>query len=47
MALSFLYRAFARVLQLVQLSCFKDSDLAVEVVIRSTVRRCSRPTGRC
>ena len=33
MALSFLYRAFVRVLQLVQLSCRRDSTLAVEVVI--------------
>ena len=33
MALSFLYRAFVRVLQLVRLSCRKDSYLAVEVVM--------------
>src|SRR5664280_2464682 len=33
MALSFMYRALVRILQLVQLSCHKDSDLAVEVVI--------------
>jgi putative transposase len=32
-ALSFLYRAFVRVLQLVRLSCRKDSYLAVEVVM--------------
>ena len=31
MALSFLYRAFVRVLQLVRLFCPKDSNLAVEV----------------
>jgi putative transposase len=33
MALSFLYRAFVRVVQLVRLSCRKDSTLAVEVVM--------------
>jgi putative transposase len=33
MALSFLYRAFVRVLQLVRLSCRMDSNLAVEVVM--------------
>ena len=33
MALSFLYRALVRVLQLVRLSCSKDSSVAVEIVI--------------
>ena len=33
MALSFLYRAFVRVLQLIRLSCRKDTDLAIEVVM--------------
>jgi transposase InsO family protein len=33
MALAFLYRAFCRVLQLIRLSCRKDSNLAVEVVM--------------
>ena len=33
MALSFLYRAFCRVLQLIRLSCRKEADLATEVVI--------------
>ena len=33
MALSFLYRAFCRVLQLIRLSCRKDTDLAIEVVM--------------
>ena len=33
MTLSFLYRAFCRVLQLIRLPFRKDSDLAVEVVV--------------
>ena len=33
MALSFLYRAFCRVLQLIRLSGRKDTDLAIEVVM--------------
>ena len=33
MALSFLYRAFCRVIQMIRLACRKDTDLAVEVVI--------------
>ena len=33
MALSFLHRAFCRVLQLIRLSCRKDTDLAIEVVM--------------
>jgi len=33
MALSFLYRALVRVLQLIRLSCRKDGDLAVEIVM--------------
>jgi transposase InsO family protein len=32
-SLSFLYRAFCRILQLVQLSCRADTDLAIEVVM--------------
>jgi putative transposase len=32
-ALSFLYRAFCRVFQLIRLSCRKDEDLAIEVVM--------------
>ena len=33
MALSFLYRAFCRVLQLIRLVCRKDTDLAIEIVM--------------
>ena len=33
MALSFLYRALVRVLQLIRLSCRKDTDLAIEIVM--------------
>ncbi len=33
MALSFLYRAFCRVLQLIRLTCRADTDLAIEVVM--------------
>jgi putative transposase len=33
MGLSFLYRAFVLVFQLIRLSCRKDSDLAIEVVV--------------
>ncbi|MGH9043664.1 MAG: integrase, partial [Acidimicrobiales bacterium] len=33
MSLSFLYRAFCRVLQLARLSCRIDTDLAIEVVM--------------
>jgi len=33
MALSFLYRVFCSVLQLIWLTCRKDTDLAIEVVI--------------
>ena len=33
MTLSFLYRAFLRVLQLVRLTCRNDADLAIEVVV--------------
>src|ERR1019366_6309363 len=33
MALSFLYLAFVRVLQFVRLSCRKDADLAIEIVM--------------
>ncbi len=33
MALSFLYRAFCRVLQLIRFSCRKDTDLAIKVVM--------------
>jgi putative transposase len=33
MAFAFLYRAFCRVLQLVRLSCCRESTLAVEVVM--------------
>ncbi len=33
MSLSFLYRAFCRVLQLARLSCCTDTDLAIEVVM--------------
>ena len=33
MALSLLYRAFCRVLQLIRLSCRKETDLAIEVVM--------------
>lgn len=33
MSLSFLYRAFCRVLQLIRLTCRSDTDLAVEVVM--------------
>jgi putative transposase len=32
-ARSFLYRAFRRVLQLIRLSCPKDADLAIQVVM--------------
>jgi hypothetical protein len=31
--LSFLYRAFCRVLQLIRLTCRRDADLAIEVVL--------------
>jgi putative transposase len=33
MALSFLYRAFCRVLQLIRLVCRQDTDLAIEIVM--------------
>jgi hypothetical protein len=33
MALSFFYRSFCRVLQLIRLSCRKDTDLAIEIVV--------------
>jgi len=33
MSLSFLYRAFLRILQLVRLTCRNDADLAIEVVV--------------
>ena len=33
MTLSFLYRAFCRVLQLIRLICRSDTDLAIEVVV--------------
>ncbi len=33
MALSFLYRAFCRLLQLIRLSCRKEADLAIEIVM--------------
>ncbi|MGA7417195.1 MAG: hypothetical protein WBW80_04320 [Acidimicrobiales bacterium] len=48
MTLSFLYRAFCRVLQLVRFACRTDVDLAIEVVmLRHEVavlkRQVSRP----
>ena len=33
MALTFLYRAFCRILELIRLSCREDTDLAIEVVM--------------
>ncbi len=33
MALSFFYRSFCRVLQLIRLTCRKDTDLAIEIVM--------------
>ena len=33
MALSFFYRSFCRVLQLIRLTCLMDTDLAIEIVV--------------
>jgi len=50
MALSFLYRSFCRVLQLVRLTRRRDIDLAVEVVMLrhevAVLRRLKGPTRR-
>lgn len=48
-ALSFLYRAFSRVLELIRLSRRDDMDLAIEIIVRrhEVAVRDAKSTGRC